>query len=273
MPAGSAITKAPKRVRWHHRPKVRHVLAGLIAGYIRLIDRTGRWNVNVPPATAALIRDGRPFIGAFWHGRLLMIYPAWRRLLIELGQDQRRQPYVISSSHGDGQLIQLAVNRFGLKTLWGSSRRGGAKVLREAKQVLSAGDIIVMTPDGPRGPRMRAQPGIAYLSGSVGVPVVPITFATRRERILGSWDRFKLVWPFASGVLAFGEPLAPTAGSDTESRRRAIEAHMIAFARDIDLAAGLEPIEPGDPIDPGEPVEPRKTGASNAVNELAKPAA
>lgn len=254
--AGSAIAAAPKRVRWHHRPKVRRVLAGLIAGYIRLVDRSGRWEVTFPPATAALIREGKPFIGAFWHGRLLMIYPAWRRLLIELGEDQRRQPYVISSAHGDGQLIQLATNRFGLKTLWGSSRRGGAKVLREAKYVLSEGDIIVMTPDGPRGPRMRAQPGIAYLSGSTDVPVVPITFATRRARTLRSWDRFKLVWPFASGVLAFGEPLLPTAGSDTESRRQAIEKHMIAFAREIDLAQGLEPVEPDALIEPEELAEP-----------------
>ncbi len=265
--AGSAITKAPKRVRWHHRPKVRNVLASLIAGYIRLVDRTGRWKLSVPPATAALIREGRPFIGAFWHGRLLMIYPAWRRLLIELGQEQRRQPYVISSSHGDGQLIQFAVNRFGLKTLWGSSRRGGAKVLREAQRVLSEGDIIVMTPDGPRGPRMRAQPGIAYLSGSADVPVVPITFATRRERVLGSWDRFKLVWPFASGVLAFGEPLVPAMASDTESRRREIEAHMIAFARDIDLAEGLEPVEPVELAEPDKPAE------QSATNELAEPVA
>ncbi len=261
-PAGPAIDAAPKRVRWHHRPKVRRVLAGLIAGYIRLLDRTGRWDVTFPPATAALIREGKPFIGAFWHGRLLMIYPAWRRLHAELGQAQRRQPFVISSAHGDGQLIQLATNRFGLKTLWGSSRRGGAKVLREAKRALSNGDIIVMTPDGPRGPRMRAQPGVAYLSGSAGVPVVPITFAARRERTFRSWDRFKLVRPFASGILAFGEPLPPTAGSDTESRRQAIEKHMIAFSREIDLTQGLEPTQPDEPdelVEPGElagPAEP-----------------
>ncbi|MGI9486661.1 MAG: lysophospholipid acyltransferase family protein [Geminicoccaceae bacterium] len=255
-PVGSAIDAAPKRVRWHHRPKVRRMLAGLIAGYIRLVDRTGRWDVIIPPATAALIREGKPLIGAFWHGRLMMTFPAWRRLLVKLGEDQRRQLYVISSAHGDGQLIQLATSRFGFETLWGSSRRGGAKVLREAKRVLSEGDIIVMTPDGPRGPRMRAKPGIAYLSGSADVPVVPVTFATRRRRIFQSWDRFNLVWPFASGVLAFGEPLPPTAGSDTESRRLAIEEHMIAFAREIDIAQGLKPVEPDELAEPVEPVQP-----------------
>ena len=242
--AGPAIAAVPRKLRWHHRPWVRHLLAGLIAGYIRLIDRTGRWQVAFPPATADLIREGRPFIGAFWHGRLLMIYPAWRRLLAELGESQRRQPYVISSAHGDGQLIQLATNRFGLKTLWGSSRRGGAKVLREAQRVLSEGDIVVMTPDGPRGPRMRAQPGIAYLAASANVPIVPITFATQRQRTLGSWDRFMLVWPFASGILAFGEPVAAMEGGDTESQRLRIEERMIAFANEIDRMQGLEPLEP-----------------------------
>ena len=257
--AGPVIAAAPKRVRWHHRPKVRRVLAALIAGYIRLVDRTGRWEVICPPATAALIREGKPLVGAFWHGRLLMVYPAWRRLLVKLGEDRCRQLYVISSAHGDGQLIQLATNRFGFKTLWGSSRRGGAKVLREARRVLSEGDIIVMTPDGPRGPRMRAKPGIAYLSGSADVPVVPVTFATRRRRIFQSWDRFNLVWPFASGVLAFGEPLPPTVGSDTESRRLAIEEHMIAFAREVDLTQGLMPVEPDElpePVALAESVEP-----------------
>lgn len=245
--ARPAIAAKRKRVRWHHRPWVRKLLAGLIAGYIRLVDRSGRWQVTFPPATADLIREGRPFIGAFWHGRLLMIHPAWRRLLAELGEGQRRQPYVISSAHGDGQLIQLATNRFGLKTLWGSSRRGGAKVLREAQQVLRDGDIVVMTPDGPRGPRMRAQPGVAYLAASTDVPVVPITFAARRPRIFKSWDRFMLALPFSGGVLAFGEPVLSAADGDTERHRRHIEERMIAFAKEVDLAAGLEPTLPVEP--------------------------
>lgn len=244
--ARPAIAAKRKRVRWHHRPMVRRFLAGLIAGYIRLVDRTGRWQVTFPPATAELVREGRPFIGAFWHGRLLMIYPAWRRLLAELGEGQRRQPYVISSAHGDGQLIQLATSRFGLKTLWGSSRRGGAKVLVEAQRVLGEGDIIVMTPDGPRGPRMRAHPGVAYLAASAKVPVVPITFTARHQHTIKSWDRFMLAWPFSGGALAFGEPIPPAAKGDIESHRRHIEERMIAFARTVDLAEGMEPILPED---------------------------
>lgn len=245
--ASKATAKAvKKRRRLQDRPSVQRFLAALIAFYIRLVDRTGRFEVLAPPAVEALIRDGQPFIGAFWHGRLMMIYPAWRRLLAGLGVEQRRQPYVISSSHGDGKLIQLATNRFGLKVIWGSSRRGGMKALIKARRILQQGDIVVMTPDGPRGPRMRAHPGVAYLAEKAKVPVVPVTFAIQSQRTFKSWDRFMLVWPFARGVLAFGDPIQAKEGDDTESLRRRIEDGMIAFARGVDHAEGLDPIEPAN---------------------------
>lgn len=245
--SSSTAAKRSKRPKWHHRPRVQRVLAWLIAGYIRLVDRTGRWRIRYPEATAELVRSGRPFIGAFWHGRLMMMHPAWRRLLAELGKRQQRQPHVISSAHGDGQLIQLATGRFGVKTLWGSSRRGGVKVLREAKHALEAGDIVIMTPDGPRGPRMRAHAGIAYLASSTEVPVLQATFASRRGRIIGSWDRFLLALPFTGGIIAFDEPIDLSAEGDTEAGRAEIEARMIRFAEAIDEEEGMTPIRPDAP--------------------------
>jgi lysophospholipid acyltransferase (LPLAT)-like uncharacterized protein len=243
---GPSVSNGRKRKRFQHRPAVQQILASLIASYIRLVDRTGRWRVTAPSATAALVRNGGPFIGASWHGRFMMIYPAWRRLLVELGQEQMRHAHVMTSAHGDGQLIQFASKRFGMKPLWGSSRRGGVSALIRARRVLREGDIVVMTPDGPRGPRMRAHAGVAYLAADNDVPVIPITFAARRQKTLRSWDRFMLVWPFASGVLAFGEPILPRPEEDTESFRCRIEAEMIRFALDVDRSEGLEAVEPAN---------------------------
>ncbi len=214
--------------------------------YIRLIDHTGRWQLVYTPETEALVRAGKPFIGAFWHGRLLMSYPAWRSLRAKLGVAHPPDLYIISSTHGDGQLIQRAAHLLGAKTLWGSSRRGGAKVLREAQKVLEDGHILVMTPDGPKGPRMRSHPGIAYLAKQTNVPVVPVTFATRRQRIFKSWDRFMLVLPFARGIVAFGDPIKLTAESDTETDRSFIEDRMITFSIEVDRAQGVDPVQPAN---------------------------
>jgi hypothetical protein len=235
---------AARRVRWHHRPAVQTALGWLAAAYIRLVEGTGRWQLRYDPATAELVRAGRPFIAAFWHGRMLMILPAWRALVRELKVGRPRQPYVISSPHGDGRLMASATARFGIRTIYGSSRKGGAKVLLEARRILRGGDIIVITPDGPRGPRMRAQGGIVQLATSADVPIVPITFAARSQKVLKSWDRFVFVAPFARGTLAFGPPLELAVGDDPEQARGRVEGHLTALTAAVDQAQGQSPIEP-----------------------------
>lgn len=232
-----------RRRRWHHRPWPQAVLAASAAGYIRLVDRTGRWQLRCDPATAQLIRSRRPFIGAFWHGRMLMIAAAWQRLLAELGT-KALQPYVISSDHRDGRLMAQATRRFGLRTVFGSTRPGHGSLLRVARGVLEQGQIAVFTPDGPRGPRMRAKPGVVRLAMRARVPIVPITFAASNQRLLGSWDRFALALPFARGVLAFGAPLELDGEDDPEAARQLLEQRLNRLTCEADQALGLAPVEP-----------------------------
>jgi lysophospholipid acyltransferase (LPLAT)-like uncharacterized protein len=235
---------ARRRRRWHHRPRAKVALAWAAAAYIRLVQRTGRWELRCEPATAQLIRSRRPFIGAFWHGRMLMIAAAWQLLLAELGVARALQPHVVSSDHQDGRLMAQATRRFGLETVFGSTRQGRVGLLRAARRVLEQGDIAVFTPDGPRGPRMRAKPGVVRLAMATGVPIVPITFAASNQRLLGSWDRFALALPFARGVLAFGAPLELARDGDPEAFRRLLEERLNQLTGDADRALGLAPTEP-----------------------------
>ena len=235
-----------QRIRWHHRPWATSGLAWMAANYIRLIDRTGRWELRCPEAAEDLVRQRKPFIGAFWHGRLIMSFPAWRSLLARLGIKASPEIYVMSSTHGDGRLIQRTAGHLGARAIWGSSRRGGLKALISAERALLDGNIVVITPDGPRGPRMRMQPGIAYLAERTNVPIIPITFGTKPLRTIDSWDRFAVVLPFARGTVAFGEPIILPKGGDTESHRSLIEERMIAFSTEIDRDLGIDPILPAN---------------------------
>jgi lysophospholipid acyltransferase (LPLAT)-like uncharacterized protein len=225
------------------------VLAWLAATYIRLVHRTGRWELRCDPATAQLIRSRRPFIGAFWHGRMLMIAAAWRALLRELEVQAPLQPCVISSDHTDGRLMAKATARLGIETVFGSTKRGRVSLLRAATRVLEQGRIAVFTPDGPRGPRMRAKAGVVRLAMRTGAPIVPITFAASNQRLLTSWDRFALALPGARGVLAFGAPLELPRDSDPEAGRRLLEQRLNELTRDADRALGLPPLEPA-PLEP-----------------------
>jgi lysophospholipid acyltransferase (LPLAT)-like uncharacterized protein len=232
-----------RRVR-AERPGTRAALAWLAAGYIRLVHRTGRWELRYDPATARLIRARRPFIGAFWHGRMLMIAAAWGALLRELGVAAPLQAWVISSDHRDGRLMARATARLGVETVFGSTKRGRVSLLRAATRVLEQGQIAVFTPDGPRGPRMRVKPGVVRLAMRTGMPIVPITFAASNQRLLDSWDRFALALPFARGVLAFGAPLELGPDGDPEAARCLLEQRLTELTQDADRALGLPRLEP-----------------------------
>src|SRR5439155_20611141 len=89
----------------------------------------------------------------------------------------------------------------------GSTRRGGLGALRTMLKRLEDGECVGITPDGPRGPAMRASSGIVNTARLSQSPVVPIVFATSRRRVLGSWDRFHFPLPFRLGGFLWGEPI------------------------------------------------------------------
>src|SRR6266478_8274887 len=77
----SADVKAPSRWGRHlfHSEGLRRLLCWVIQLYIRFVYRTNRWSVEGGDIPVRLRQHGRPFILAFWHGRLLMIPMAWQR--------------------------------------------------------------------------------------------------------------------------------------------------------------------------------------------------
>ena len=221
------------------------VLPRLGAAYIRLVHRTVRWTWEGRDVVDGVLASREPFIVAFWHGRLLMMAPPMRESVHPI--------HVLISNNRDGELIARLIGFFGGRTIRGSARdrrkdkgKGGDAALRAALDRLSAGELVAITPDGPRGPRMRAQPGIAVISARTGLPVIPFAWATRRARILGSWDRFMLPWPFDRGVYSTGTPIFPGGGTRDaiEAHRQAIEDGLNAATRLADDRAGRVPVEP-----------------------------
>jgi lysophospholipid acyltransferase (LPLAT)-like uncharacterized protein len=101
------------------------------------------------------------------------------------------------------------------------------------------------------------------LSIATGALIQPVTFSTARGRVLGSWDRFLLPWPFGRGVMIWGEPLTPPAGDDPVALERylvAIEERLTAVTRRADELCGRVPVPP----DPPAPREPSREGSPEA---------
>jgi hypothetical protein len=229
-------------------PRSQAAIAALIALYLTLVDRTTRWTLRGADGLAAA-REGDTgpaggLILAFWHEQVAIAPACWRQLARFLAAPHA---HVLVSRHRDGRLIGAVAGRFDLAMVYASSTRGGAEGLRALTRLLRAGDIVVITPDGPRGPRREAAPGVAQLAALSGRPILPCGAATSRTRTLRSWDRMTLPLPFARGVLVVGPPiLVPRDGAATAlpaiaaALTAAREAALAeAEARSPGMAAGM----------------------------------
>jgi lysophospholipid acyltransferase (LPLAT)-like uncharacterized protein len=154
----------------------------------------------------AYLREGKPSIFAFWHGRLLMMAPRYRGKRIA----------TLISLHQDGELISKTISYFGHRSIRGSSTRGGFSAMREMVRTFEEGYDIAITPDGPRGPRYRVQNGIIELARQTGMTIIPVAFNASRKKVFRSWDRFLLPFPFSRGVFVFGESIKVPRNSDKD---------------------------------------------------------
>lgn len=143
--------------------------------------------------------DARPInlLYAFWHGHLLSLVYHRRREGIR----------VLVSQGRDGEYITRVIHHHGFRTVRGSSSRGGFRSLLEMVSFAREGGLLAITPDGPRGPRHRVQPGVLLVAQRGRIPIVPLAVTAWPRKNLRSWDRFLVPLPFARIVVAYGAPL------------------------------------------------------------------
>ncbi len=162
---------------------------------IRILSWTMRFDEVHPEIVRRYWDRGVPAIGAFWHGRLLMMPIVYK------GKDLS----FLVSPHRDGQVVGKALKRFGFHAILGSTTRKGFAGFKQ--MVKAQGSDIAIVPDGPRGPCRRVQIGVIELAKLTGRAVIPLTFSASKRKVFNTWDQFLLPYPFSRGVFIWGEPI------------------------------------------------------------------
>ena len=206
-----------------------------LGAYLRFALRSTRWTLHGADALGPYLH-ATPAIFAFWHEVLPLMPALWTHALHSraAAKAPRGRMHVLVSRHQDGRLIGHMMQGFGLDTVHGSTakrgdQKGGASSLRALLAVLASGGQVVITPDGPRGPRRQAAPGVAHLAALADVPVIPCAAQVRRRRILPTWDRMVLPLPWGRGVLVCRPPV--------QVPRRNWDAALAAIAASMTEAA------------------------------------
>ncbi len=215
--------KLYKKILRH--PNVENFLVGFGVLILRLFKLTIPFErVNFDEAERRTA-SGKGNIYAFWHGRMLMMPFAYNGKNI----------HVLISFHSDGSLISNIMARLGIHSVRGSSSRGASSALKKMCRLMSDGKDIAFTPDGPRGPFENAHMGVITAAKLGGAPVFPVTYSTSRRKILKSWDRFLLPFPFSRGVYICGSPVAVPRDADEvlmEEKRKELQIKLIEIGED-----------------------------------------
>lgn len=206
-------------------------LAWLYIHFVALTSRVRWFNLEAR-------REGEKaygnFIYAFWHGRQVLLTWAYR------GTGHT----VLVSQSKDGELIARVLDLFGMRTIRGSSSRGGARSWVELKHAVEGGRTVAFTPDGPRGPQRMVAPGVIQLALKTGKPILPLTCSFRRKLVFRGWDEYWVPLPFNRVEIGLGRFVWVKPGDDLDAKARELAAELDRLTDRADaLVAGAEPSE------------------------------
>jgi lysophospholipid acyltransferase (LPLAT)-like uncharacterized protein len=118
----------------------------------------------------------------------------------------------------------------------GSTGRRAVLATREVLNLLAQGEVIMCTPDGPRGPAQEAQPGALYFAQRTGLPIVPAGIAAFPCWHLNSWDRYMIPKPFSRARWIYGEPFYVTPDEDIAGAQRRLTDEINRLQADAERA-------------------------------------
>jgi lysophospholipid acyltransferase (LPLAT)-like uncharacterized protein len=219
-------------MKWLSRNRtVQKVVAWVVAGYLKFCIRTMRWTVIGTEPTLAL--DGTPqgYIVMFWH-KVISLSVVSRRIV------GGKTGNAMISNSSDGSLISDIVGQISWKSVRGSrgkeggEDKGGAQAFRDSLKLIRAGEIVAITPDGPRGPVEVMPEGPVLIGRASKAPVFMFGFACKPAFRPNTWDDMMAPFPFGRGAIVVTGPWS--AGQPRDPA--AIEAVRAAWERELTAA-------------------------------------
>jgi lysophospholipid acyltransferase (LPLAT)-like uncharacterized protein len=219
-------------------------LAALIfAAYARFTLATIRWRHENKQAAEKVWAQGGAVILCLWHQAVPIGPASWP---VKEGAQELE---ILISRSKDGEFIAQTMERLGFGSIRGSSKKksdanknkSGEQAFREMVRRLQSGKAVAVTPDGPRGPALEMQKGVAALARITGAPVLMVGMAVDPCRRLNSWDRTIVPLPFSRGAMVWGDPVHAGREDDPD----VLTAQWSAMLRRLDerawaLAATVE---------------------------------
>ncbi|WP_420616681.1 tetraacyldisaccharide 4'-kinase [Candidatus Palauibacter sp.] len=165
---------------------------------------------------------GRPYRPRLMHE----IHACWHEHLLPLtclfaGQELA----TLASRDRDGEIVSRVLRRLGYDVARGSSTRGGSAGFRQLARFFASGRGVILTVDGPRGPRRSLKEGTARIAALTESRVNVVGVAATSGLRLPSWDRFLIPAPGAT-VFVSVAPVGESDAPDTRDIQAALQREV-----------------------------------------------
>lgn len=203
----------------------------LIAYLFKALGAVSRVELRGKEHVEAGMASGGHALLAVWHDTMG----------IGLNVFSNQDVHTLTSFSFDGELAAQVAGYFGVEAVRGSTSKGGVRALRSLEKAARLAPLIIITVDGPRGPRRVAQPGLAIVSARTQLPIYPVAIASHPAWRLNSWDRMVIPKPFTRTICACGEAIPPPSkrsGTTIESTRAQLERELNLLQNSLEEELG-----------------------------------
>jgi len=206
-----------------HSPFLTRVVGWLGALVFRTLSRTLRFRkIYEADGVDPSLPLSRAYIYSLWHDSILI--PLAKQSIA------RTNVAALVSRHQDGAYLAEFMRVNGIRSVRGSSARGGDQALRELMRVGDEWQIFI-TPDGPRGPHHEIKSGLIYLASRTGRPIVPVaSHFGNAWHVEGKWTGQYIPKPFSLNWYLIGAPLT----IPPDQTRDEIEMHRVHIQAEMD---------------------------------------
>lgn len=187
--------------KWYYRTLLPFLIVRVGQNCLHLLLRTCRWEIEGLDHFKGKAAQGKCIL-MLWHNRLALI-----PFILSNYAPHFIYAALVSNSR-DGELISAVIHSYKVGRTIRVSHQGRHEALRALiRRLEETQEVVIITPDGPKGPRYEVKPGIAMAALETAAHVFPLTWSVNRFWELKTWDKLRIPKPFSRIKVSFKDPI------------------------------------------------------------------
>lgn len=187
-----------------------YIIAYTVKFAMRIILRTCRIEIQGIDRFV-VTANSSPCILMLWHNRMAILPEIMHR-----NAPQFMYTAFISKSR-DGDALAILTKSYSIGKVLRVPHNARHQALNKMISQLKTGkEVMLITPDGPRGPPYVMKPGIVMAAKEAKAKIIPFSWNANRFWQLSTWDKMMIPKPFSKINVSFGDAISLPKGNDDD---------------------------------------------------------